>query len=92
MSAANFRAPPAAAAYLRRVQTSSFLGVLSILSVAPQAFVAVDAALSQHPIKSLKALRKEVSRWRDEHQSQMSDADCERLVGWLNRNFYRLED
>jgi hypothetical protein len=84
-------AGPAPAAYLGRVNTGSFLGVLSILSVAPQAFVAVDAALSQHPIKSLKALRKEVMSWRDEYQSQMSDTDCERLVSWLNRNFYRLE-
>jgi len=84
-------ARPGAAAYLRRVNTGSFPGVLAILSVAPQAFVAVDAALSQHAIKSLKALRKEVLSWRDEYQAQMSDADCERLVSWLNRNFYRLE-
>jgi hypothetical protein len=73
------------------VKSRSFLGVLSVLSVAPQAFVAVDAALEQHPVKSLDALRKEVKRWRDEYQASMSDADCERLVGWLNRNFYRLE-
>ena len=66
--------------------------VLSILSVAPQAFVAVDAALDTHPVKSLKALRNEVRRWRDECQAHLSDADCERLVVWLNRNFYRLED
>lgn len=65
--------------------------VLSILSVAPQAFVAVDAALDTHPVKSLEALRKEVKRWRDECQPHMGEADCERLVGWLNRNFYRLE-
>jgi len=67
------------------------MSVLSILSVAPQAFVAVDAALDTHPVRSLGALRKEVKRWRDECQPQMSDADCERLVGWLNRNFYRLQ-
>ena len=71
---------------------SSLHGVLSILSVAPQAFVAVDAALEHHPVKSLQALRKEVMRWRDEYQSHMSDADCDRLADWLNRNFYRLEN
>lgn len=72
------------------MSSRSFTGVLSILSLATQAFVAVDAALDHHPVKSLDALRKEVKRWRDEYQSAMSDADCERLVGWLNRNFYRL--
>ena len=70
---------------------SRFTGILSILQLAPQAFVAVDAALDQHAVRSLDALRKEVKQWRDEYQSHMSDADCERLVGWLNRNFYRLE-
>jgi len=74
------------------MKTGSFLGVLSLLSVAPQAFGAVDAALDTHPVKSLKALRNEVKRWRDECQAQMSEADCERLVAWLNRNFYRLQD
>ncbi len=72
------------------MKTGSFLGVLSLLTVAPQAFVAVDASLGQHPIKSLGALRKEVSAWRDEYQPDFSDEDCERLVVWLNRNFYRL--
>lgn len=72
------------------MSSRSFLGVLSILSMAPQAFVAVDAALEHHPVKSLDALRGEVKRWRDEYQAHLSDADCERMVGWLNRNFYRL--
>ena len=65
--------------------------VLSLLSVAPQAFVAVDASLGTHPVKSLAGLRREVRLWRDEHEPKVSDADCERLVVWLNRNFYRLE-
>jgi hypothetical protein len=73
------------------MHSSSFFGVLGLLSVAPYAFAAVDAALEHHPVKSIDALRKEVLRWRDEHHSRFSDADCERLVGWLNRNFYRLE-
>ena len=73
------------------MSTGSFFNVLSLLSVAPQAFVAVDASLGHHPVKSLAGLREEVRRWRDEYQPQISDADCERLVAWLNRNFYRLE-
>ena len=76
---------------MRRMSTGSFMNVLSLLSVAPQAFVAVDAGLGQHPVKSVAGLREEVRRWRDEYQPQISDADCERLVSWLNRNFYRLE-
>ncbi len=74
------------------MKTGSFLGVLSLLSVAPQAFVAVDASLGQHSIRSLDTLRKEVSAWRDEYQPDFSDEDCERLVVWLNRNFYRLSE
>ncbi|MGE5639759.1 MAG: hypothetical protein ACM30H_06650 [Clostridia bacterium] len=74
------------------MSSGSFFSVLSILSVAPQAFVAVDASLGHHPVKSLAGLREEVGRWRDEYQPQMSDSDCERLARWLNRNFYRLED
>ena len=75
---------------MRRMKTGSFLGVLSLLSVAPQAFVAVDAAFDHQPVKTLDALRKEVLAWRDEYQPSLSEADCDRLVGWLNRNFYRL--
>ena len=71
--------------------TGSFFSVLSLLSVAPQAFVAVDASLGQRPVKSLDGLREEVRRWRDEYQPQIDDEDCERLVAWLNRNFYRLD-
>jgi hypothetical protein len=73
------------------MKTGSFMGVLSLLSVAPQAFVAVDASFEHHRVKSLDALRNEVRAWRDEYQPDLSEGDCERLVGWLNRNFYRLE-
>jgi hypothetical protein len=73
------------------MQASSFLDVMSVLSVAPLAFVAVDAALGQHPEKSLDGLRGEVKRWRDEHYQEFTDADCEKLTAWLNRNFYRLQ-
>lgn len=73
------------------MSTGSFANVLSLLSIAPQAFVAVDASLGQHPVKSLAGLREEVRRWRDEYQPGISDTDCDRLATWLNRNFYRLE-
>ncbi len=76
----------------RDMKTGSFLGVLSLLSIAPQAFVAVDANLSGHSIKSMQALRKEVVAWRDEYQPNLNDDDCDRLAGWLNRNFYRLSE
>ncbi len=72
------------------MKTRSFLGVLSLLSIAPQAFVAGDAPVDQHPLKSMQALRKEVAAWRNQYQPDLNDDDCERLVGWLNRNFYRL--
>lgn len=61
-----------------------------MLSVAPQAFVAVDAALGQHSVKSITRLREEVRRWRDDSGQPYTDDECEHLVGWLNRNFYRL--
>ena len=67
-----------------------FFGVPGLLSVAPLAFVAVDAALEQHPVKSLATLRAEVMRWRDDSETNLTDEDCARLAGWLNRNFYRL--
>src|SRR4051812_10773588 len=76
---------------LRQMSTGPFFNVFSLLSVAPQAFVAVDASLGQHPVKSLAGLRQEVLNWRDQSQPDFSDADCERLVTWLNRNFYRLD-
>jgi hypothetical protein len=61
-----------------------------MLSVAPQAFVAVDAALGRQPVKSVSSLRDEVLRWRDESGQRYSDDECEHLVRWLNRNFYKL--
>jgi hypothetical protein len=73
------------------MSSGSLFGVLNLLSVAPLAFVAVDAALEHHPVKSLDTLRREVMRWRDEHHAHLGDEDCERLAAWLNRNFYRIE-
>jgi len=39
-------------------------------------------------IESLSDLRKEVER----HFGKQSSQDLEALVGWFNRNFFRLED
>jgi hypothetical protein len=78
--------------YRSGMDERSFFGVLGLLSVAPHAFVAVDAALGQRPEKSLAVLREEVMRWRDDHHSELTDAHCERIVGWLNRNFYQLAE
>ena len=38
-------------------------------------------------IKSISHLRKEVER----HFGKLSSQDTEALVGWFNRNFFRLE-
>ena len=72
------------------MHNGSFFDLFTLLSVAPHAFVAVDAALAQHPEKTVDRLREEVMRWRDDAGNGFSDADCERLAGYLNRNFFRL--
>jgi hypothetical protein len=64
--------------------------MLTLLALAPQAFVAVDAALQHSPVKSVAQLRAEVVRWRDECRPELDDSECERLARWLNRNFYNL--
>ena len=74
------------------MQKGSFFDIFTLLSVAPHAFVAVDAALGRHPRKTVDLLREEVRRWRNESAAEFTDADCERLVGYLNRNFYRLPE
>jgi hypothetical protein len=63
---------------------------LRVLAVAPQAYASVDAAFGCLPSKSFNTLREEVRRWRDESRQDYSDDECEHLVAWLNRNFYRL--
>jgi hypothetical protein len=64
--------------------------MVTLLNLAPQVFVAVDAALQQRSVKSITELRAEVLRWRDECRPEIGDSECERLVRWLNRNFYNL--
>jgi len=70
--------------------TNGFLDVIRVLAAAPQAYASVDAALGRQPEKTFTALRQEVHRWRDECGREYSDDECEHLVRWLNRNFYKL--
>jgi hypothetical protein len=63
-----------------------------MLALLPEAFAAVDAAFTHSQAQSLESLRSQVRRWRDERHPQLSDRECERLVGCLNRNFYALKD
>jgi hypothetical protein len=64
---------------------SSNLSVL--LNMAPSAFAGGE--LSPLPkIKSLAALKAEVEK----HFGKLSGQDVDALVGWFNRNFFRLKD
>jgi hypothetical protein len=60
--------------------------LMALLNMAPSAFAGGDIGpLPQ--IKSLAALRGEVQK----HFGKLSGQDQEALVGWFNRNFFRLE-
>ena len=59
----------------------------ALLNMAPSAFASGDM-LPLPRIKSIAHLRKEVER----HFGKQSSQDLEALVGWFNRNFFRLED
>jgi len=63
-----------------------------LLAYMPHAFTAVDAALQDSPARTLGTLREKVLRWRDEHGLKLTDIDCERLAGWLNRTVYHLAE
>jgi hypothetical protein len=75
--------------------TSPFFGVMAILSMAASAFAAGDTALlgvfPKHRITTLSGLRKEVIRWGDQSSPKLSTNDVDALVGWLNKNFYKLD-
>lgn len=60
--------------------------LMTLLTVAPSAFAGGDIA-ALPPIKSLSALEAEVQK----HFGKLSGRDLEALVGWFNRNFFRLE-
>jgi hypothetical protein len=63
----------------------------ALLNMAPTAFAGGD--IGPLPvIKSLAALREEVERWAgDQSLGKLTQQDLEALVGWFNRNFFRLE-
>ena len=61
--------------------------LMALLNMAPSAFASGDIA-KLPAIKSLAALRKEVQR----HFGKLTGPELEALVGWFNRNFFRLED
>lgn len=74
------------------MKSDPFLGVLALLNVAPSAFSVGEGELvPSHRIKNLAALREEVVNWRDAYNPSLSERDVDDLVGWLNRNFYKLE-
>lgn len=63
----------------------------ALLNMAPSAFAGGD--IGKLPvIGSLSDLRKEVERWAgDESLGKLTQQDLEALVGWFNRNFFRLK-
>ena len=61
-----------------------------LFAYMPHAFAAVDAAFQDEPSKNFATLREKVRHWRDDHGLGLSDVDCERLAGWLNRTVYHL--
>jgi hypothetical protein len=61
--------------------------LMALLNMAPSAFSSGDIA-KLPAIKSLSALRQEVER----HFGKLPVQELEALVGWFNRNFFRLED
>ena len=58
----------------------------ALLNMAPSAFASGDM-LPLPRIKSISHLRTQVER----HFGKLSSQDTEALVGWFNRNFFRLE-
>jgi hypothetical protein len=69
-----------------------YLGLMTLLSIAPSAFVAGEAGgESKASVTSLRALRREAERWERRNSPRYSKQDVEDLVGWLNRNFYKFD-
>jgi len=60
--------------------------LLALLNMAPSAFAGGEIGPLPH-IKSLSHLRKEVEK----HFGKLTAQELEALVGWFNRNFFRLE-
>ena len=62
------------------------LSLMALLTMAPSAFASGELAALPR-IKSLAALKTEVER----QFGKLPARDLEALVGWFNRNFFRLE-
>ena len=60
--------------------------LIALLTMAPSAFATGDIGALPR-IKSLSALRAEVQK----HFGKLPNQELEALVGWFNRNFFRLE-
>ena len=60
--------------------------LIALLTMAPSAFATGDIGALPR-IKSLSALRAEVKK----HFGKLPNQELEALVGWFNRNFFRLE-
>ncbi|HUJ86930.1 MAG TPA: hypothetical protein VLX30_08780 [Burkholderiales bacterium] len=69
-----------------------FLGIMTLFSIAPSAFVAGEAGREPEArITSLRQLRREVERWESRNHRRCNKQDVDDLVGWLNRNFYKFD-
>ncbi|MGA7984570.1 MAG: hypothetical protein WCA01_05250 [Burkholderiales bacterium] len=69
-----------------------YLGLMTLLSIAPSAFVAGEAGQEcKARIGSLRQLRREVEYWESRNNPRYSEQDVDDLVGWLNRNFYKFD-
>ena len=60
--------------------------LMALLTMAPSAFAGGEMP-KLPPIKSVAALKEEVTR----HFGKLSSQDLDALAGWFNRNFFRLE-
>jgi hypothetical protein len=60
--------------------------LMALLDMAPSAFSGGEVSPLPR-IKSLAALRSEVQK----HFGKLSGQDVDALVGWFNRNFFRLD-
>ena len=70
-----------------------YLGLMTLLSIAPSAFVAGEAGREPKArIASLRELRREVEQWESRNNPRYSKQDVDDMLGWLNRNFYKFDD
>jgi len=75
-----------------QMDSSSFFGVMALLTTAPSAFAVGEAHMPRRRrVKSIATLRKQVAAWRDSYNPTLTEDEVDDLTGWLNRNFYHLE-